>query len=89
MVLVAEEVKKAMKNTELDANTLLVVMDRQNLNHMIKIGENLRLSLMDDYGVVQSPRVKEIILEDYQRINKNIKAVKFAIRFFGFGFGLN
>ena len=89
MGLVVEEVKKVMKNTELDANTLLVVMDRQNLNHMVKIGNNVRMSLMDDYVVVQSLSVKQIILEDYLRINRNIKAVEHALKFYGFGFSLN
>lgn len=89
MKLIVEEMKKVMKNQELDANLLIEIIALQNLHQMIIVGENLRINLINDYEIVRSQFVKSLLLEEYQRINRNIKAVRHAIKFYGFGFSLN
>lgn len=67
-----------LKTTPFNVDTIGSLIDRDNLDMMIIEAEKLKLTLCDDYEVVTTPQVKEIMLEHYNTLNKNIRTLEFV-----------
>lgn len=77
----AETKKKLLellKSTELHVDAVATVVEKRFIPQMVKDAEQYRLQLCDDYEVLKTPKVKEILMEDYNRLNKNIRTLKFV-----------
>lgn len=65
-------------NQDLKVDTVGSIIDRDKIDGMIQVAEAHRLQLCDDYEVLKTPQVKEILMEHYNRINANIRTLKFV-----------
>jgi hypothetical protein len=89
MKSIENEIKSILKSQVLDPNNLIEFMSLENLIQMRKVSEITLSNTLDDISKVQSKDVKSIIFEDYQKISNNVKVIRYAIRFYGFGFSSN
>ena len=89
MKSIENEIKSILKRQVLDPNNLIEFMSLENLIQMRKVAEITLSNTLDDFTKVQSKDVKSIIFEDYQKISNNVKTIRYAIRFYGFGFSSN
>lgn len=89
MKSIENEIKSILKSQLLDPNNLIEFMSLENLIQMRKVAEITLSNTLDDFSKVQSKDVKSIIFEDYQKISSNVKTIRYAIRFYGFGFSSN
>lgn len=76
-----QELKQMLINNVYFVDVLAFSMPSELLQPMLQEAEEVRRNLIDDYQILTSQEVKEIALEHYNNINKNIRTIKFLLKY--------
>ena len=75
-----KEMMVMFKTSDLRVDTVGSIIEKRFLDEMIQLAEGYASQIMDDYNFLVSTEVKEIVLQDFMRVTKNIRTMKYVRR---------
>ena len=73
------DMRRMLKSFDLSIDTVAVTIEKRFLNPMIDEAEKYATEIMDDYEILKSAEVKQIVLDDFTIVTKNIRTLRFVL----------